>query len=707
MNMQCVFGLVSLCGTCLGGAQLLAQGADAKATEKEKTSSVLEQLQSPDDQVRLAALLKAPELGAAAVEPLAKVFEEGSQQARITAGQALTRIVHHAGRPGADAERAAVVAALVRLTAPGRSPPLRREAVHLIAFIGSAKEEVEAVELCLWDEDRHLAEYARMALERMPGKEAYTALENAVRRAPDQDRPELIYSLSKKGERSAAPFLLKLVRSRHPKTRLAVFEGLARLGAVEAVPAFAEAVADAKDPDLRRIYNEYLRLADQLVEGGGAPQAREVYLSALRGAPADYQRERALHRLAPEGAAEVVDVLIAGLGDESPRVRGLALRRLELLEGARVLAALKRAYEEARDENRAFLLRALADRDREAARAFVDRAAASSNLELKIVALDLSGKLRDPSLAGEYVRLAQSGSAVVRPVALKGYLELADAELASGSKARALEMFGRALELAAQNEERARALRGLIAVGDPKAIDLLGPYLQDPVLSQEAAAAHVRFAAAIGAGGDVERAAKHLTTVVDGSFPQDLVLEAARELRRLGRDPQGVARAKGFLLEWWLVGPIQDLDAKGLETPYFPEEHVRLDTVETIGARRFRWQEYKGLSRDGRIDLQPVFRRAERVIAYAFAEIEVASDQDAALHFGSDDGIACWLNGERVHLKNAGRTFKLDEDRVEARLKMGKNRVLVKVSQRDGDWAFAVRVSDRGGKALDVGQRRF
>ena len=103
---------------------------------------------------------------------------------------------------------------------------------------------------------------------------------------------------------------------------------------------------------------------------------------------------------------------------------------------------------------------------------------------------------------------------------------------------------------------------------------------------------------------------------------------------------------------------------------------------------------------DGRIDLLPLFRRSEKVVTYAYTEIESAGARDVLFKMGSDDGIACWLNGERIHLKNASRNLKVDEDSVKAHLTAGKNKVLLKISQRDNDWAFLFRVTDPDGKPL-------
>jgi hypothetical protein len=61
---------------------------------------------------------------------------------------------------------------------------------------------------------------------------------------------------------------------------------------------------------------------------------------------------------------------------------------------------------------------------------------------------------------------------------------------------------------------------------------------------------------------------------------------------------------------------------------------------------------------------------------------------DLPISMGSDDGLAVWLNGTKVIAQNVQRACAPDQARVTLKLKAGKNDLLVKVTQGDGDWAF-------------------
>ncbi|MCP4455570.1 MAG: hypothetical protein GY809_29270 [Planctomycetes bacterium] len=65
-------------------------------------------VRSDSDRVRTEAWLKAGEVGAPAVKPLAKVMADSDLEVARAAKRALWKIVRHMGRPGANKEKRAV-----------------------------------------------------------------------------------------------------------------------------------------------------------------------------------------------------------------------------------------------------------------------------------------------------------------------------------------------------------------------------------------------------------------------------------------------------------------------------------------------------------------------------------------------------------------------------------------------------------------------
>ena len=74
--------------------------------------------------------------------------------------------------------------------------------------------------------------------------------------------------------------------------------------------------------------------------------------------------------------------------------------------------------------------------------------------------------------------------------------------------------------------------------------------------------------------------------------------------------------------------------------------------------------------------------------AYALLSWTSGADQiGVPMHVGGDDAVKVWLNGEVVHrsARDYRNTFEVD-------IKRGENLLLVKVSQREGDWSMFVGI---------------
>jgi hypothetical protein len=290
----------------------------------------------------------------------------------------------------------------------------------------------------------------------------------------------------------------------------------------------------------------------------------------------------------------------------------------------------------------------------------------------------------------------------VRETALGSYLDLAEKRLeAEPEQARA--MLERAFDLATESGLRGRALIGLARAGGGGVAAKIEAARNDPLLAADAARAAVAYGRGLGKSGKKEEAVAVLMGVVSAGAGREIVREAVKSLEELGVDPTFFQQAQGLVTGWWLLGPFPNEGGKGFQTAYPPEEEVRLDgTQKDERGRDRKWEKYRTTREDGVVDLAQIFRRTQNVCAYAYTEIEAARAQDVLLKFGSDDGVACWLNGEKVHANNATRPLAIDQDTAKAALRAGKNRLLVKITQGGGEWEFVVRLATPEGRPLDL-----
>lgn len=140
--------------------------------------------------------------------------------------------------------------------------------------------------------------------------------------------------------------------------------------------------------------------------------------------------------------------------------------------------------------------------------------------------------------------------------------------------------------------------------------------------------------------------------------------------------------------EWRVIGPFEN---PGLETAYPPEQKVDLGAKYPMkGGGDAGWR--KIVLPDGQVhDLKKLFQQSDDALCYLYRQIEVPRDSQMRVSLGSDDGIMLFLNGKRVMANDAVRPAEADQDFAVLDLKQGKNDLLLKISNKGGEWAFYFR----------------
>lgn len=184
----------------------------------------------------------------------------------------------------------------------------------------------------------------------------------------------------------------------------------------------------------------------------------------------------------------------------------------------------------------------------------------------------------------------------------------------------------------------------------------------------------------------------------------------------------------GFIRRWLVLGPFPNYGSRdkrtaqwvntdflGGETTIHPSLSLPPQQVEfkrnpeaywEPGRFTIRWdwltsdKDVVDLSGAFLIDHPGLDGIIQYIFGYAACYVKSDSDRDAVLTIGSDDGYKIFLNGGMVGALQAYRGCKPDENRHSVRLKKGWNRLLVKIEQETGGYAFALRFLDSGGKPL-------
>lgn len=161
-----------------------------------------------------------------------------------------------------------------------------------------------------------------------------------------------------------------------------------------------------------------------------------------------------------------------------------------------------------------------------------------------------------------------------------------------------------------------------------------------------------------------------------------------------------------YLREWLLCGPFpalteteQDIDAirlPGMYEDFLGGSGGEANAKPAAGqAVQFpggscTWARH--VSPEDSIDLDNAVSKTDRVVAYAYAEVESTVDQACILAIGSNDGCRAWMNGEPVLEAPGPRGLQLDHNLVPVALRAGRNSLLLKIEERGNRWAFACRL---------------
>jgi WD40 repeat protein len=141
---------------------------------------------------------------------------------------------------------------------------------------------------------------------------------------------------------------------------------------------------------------------------------------------------------------------------------------------------------------------------------------------------------------------------------------------------------------------------------------------------------------------------------------------------------------------WHVVGPFDNgVSDAGLDQVFPPEQTVDLKASYHGKGGQVQWREVKTADK-GYTDL--LLGDSPQVVSYAYRAVESPADQEALVLLGTDDCAKLWVNGELVYTSRVHHPAVPDQDVVRVRLRKGRNRLLLKVTNTDGDYGFFLRL---------------
>jgi hypothetical protein len=177
----------------------------------------------------------------------------------------------------------------------------------------------------------------------------------------------------------------------------------------------------------------------------------------------------------------------------------------------------------------------------------------------------------------------------------------------------------------------------------------------------------------------------------DGDGRPDILLgngfHGLRLYRNRGPAPPGSVPLT--LGRWHFIGPFDNAGGRGFGTAYPPEKEIDFQKkYPGKNGEEAAWR--TGDFNDGDVNNLALFKPENNVEAavYMYREIESNAVRELPVSLGSDDTLTVWLNGQRLLAENVARACAPDQAQVVLKLKPGKNKLLLKVCQGGGEWAF-------------------
>ncbi len=261
-----------------------------------------------------------------------------------------------------------------------------------------------------------------------------------------------------------------------------------------------------------------------------------------------------------------------------------------------------------------------------------------------------------------------------------------------------------------KNDPRARRLAfDILQVVDRTITDRLIPGMltdPSPAFRRDAVARLLVLAAQLQRERQQDLARTLYKRALRGATDNDQVKAIVDPLRKMG-EQINLPEHFGFLTDWHIIGPFDNVGRKGFAVVYQPEKTIDLKSALAGQLGETKWLPYKSAGDFGILDIAKVIKPYKGVVMYCTTTFESRSARAIELRLGTPNAWKIWVNGKLAFAREEyHRGMKLDQYRVPCQLRAGANTILLKICQNEQKetWAqryqFQLRACDRSGLAV-------
>ncbi|MBN2130458.1 MAG: HEAT repeat domain-containing protein [Sedimentisphaerales bacterium] len=360
----------------------------------------------------------------------------------------------------------------------------------------------------------------------IPGEAVTKALAEELPKLPPAAQVQLLAALADRGDASALPAVIEMVKSPEESVRIAALKGISRLGGAANVSLLAERTVTTKGPEQKAAREALYRLR--------GPEVDSVILQAIPGASAEMKVEL-IGAVGERGIADGIATLLKTATDENRRVRLESLGALRVVAGPEDMPALVNLLVQVQNDAdrpaaekmvaavahkiedkdhravavlavlpnvkeaapRASLLRTLGRIGDNSALPILRAALPSREESVQDAAIRALSEWPTPEPLPDLLKVAQTAeNKVHRVLALRGFVRLIGLD-SDRSPEETIDLYRKAMDLAGDAAEKKRVLSGLAGTKSLAAMNMAAEYLDDVALFLEAESAAVTIGQAI------------------------------------------------------------------------------------------------------------------------------------------------------------------------------------------------------------------
>ena len=637
---------------------------------------------------------------------------------------------------------------------PDAKPEVQRHLCELLFPLGT-NQSAAVLESLLSSSDSLLAQYARYALERLPGAEADAAFLRALDKATGASQAGIAAALGNRNVSAAADKLAALTKSADKTVAKSAVFALGTLGLQSGLEPLKAA---QKDKELAVHANEaLLKTAEKLAAGADSdrnaaveiynsfkkPEAGELYWAALSG----------LVRMGQD-VETVFDLLTST--DDVKSMRALSI--IEPVQDPVVLERLAKYSLTIKPRSQVNLLGILALKSSDQlvkTRLNVEQVLdTAAEPEVKTAAITVLGIIGSADSLPVLLKSGESENAAVLSALEAALTQIKGIDLASvltkfitdanqptalrcsairvltqrqiGNSARTLALLVKLVAESKDDTIQSAALAGAISAGrfcdDPKAVIVrLVKTAPDPTLQKkyldalaenwssfdglDTAIEIMRTVPAVrpNAGLSAVRIGNSLRGV-DAQRVADAMQIVVKEVKHADVEKRAqsvngeIDKYVGYIQTWSFNGPYQKDGIRGSQLfnmDFGPEKEgaVKTDNLE--------WKPLENGFRRWVWNLEQGVENLDNGVVYLRTFVYSPTEQKILFDGAADDGMKIWINGIKVHEKYTPAPPAVGSHQAKSALKAGWNELVVKVVDETGGWEFALRIRNRFMEEID------